>query len=728
MFEDEPTATGTRAARPEVEIYMTTTTTKLTFRIFNGSQLVREESLSQSVIKLGKVASAHLRLDDDSVSRMHAIIEVNNDVVSIIDLGSTRGTIVNGKKINKATLQSGDVITLGDTRVELAIALAAVAVAAPLPPPLPVIPVRTAPVAVAVAAPAMPVLPTTMSTESDDPSGARAVEVAAMFGESVVSVKHVSNPKGGKLSGTTLGLFATGAAALLSTAIAFGGSIHTAAKDKAALDNWTHVQNKPARAFRAHQGSTGVDIAGLGGLALGVACLGLARARQSREKAKTPTYRIGTAAGVELALETAPSADYALVAPKGDDFVFNYNASMEGEMTLDGKSTSLATLAQSAQPSATVAGAVELPIPHKAKIRAKSGNTTFLVSSVAKPREEANPLFAPDRRMLGYAAASLGVHLAAILFLQTIPVDDTGMGLEMDSNESLAMRMNQTNKDDKVEETKPTEGGNNASKEASQEAASMKLEAGTAGKKEVDHKVAGLQMANNNTDPAVAKERLEAAREEARTAGILGSTAIIQDSIRSVTGEMDISSGIDANNVYGVYGADGGGTKGFGFARSGNGVGGGCTVGACGISGTGRYGTLPGGSHGGDGYDAHIGGPQGHGHTPTDPGRYIGKPIATPGMDKEIIKRYIKRQAPKIAYCYERKLLGHEDLGGELNVSFFIAADGSVQSSTATGFDSEVGACVATVVKDIQFPRTEGGAGVQVNYPFTFHRVGSESK
>src|SRR2546429_6029159 len=94
----------------------------LTFRIFKGDQLVREERLSLSVIKLGKVPSAHLKLDDETVSRMHAIIEVNGPGdVSIIDLGSTKGTFVNGQKVNKAKLQSGDTIVVGETKIELAI-------------------------------------------------------------------------------------------------------------------------------------------------------------------------------------------------------------------------------------------------------------------------------------------------------------------------------------------------------------------------------------------------------------------------------------------------------------------------------------------------------------------------------------------------------------------------------------------------------------------------------
>src|SRR5437773_150894 len=105
----------------------------LSFRIFQGGQLIREERLVQGVFKIGKVPSAHLRLDDESVSRMHAIIEVTGGEVSLIDLGSTRGTHVNGKRINKARLVTGDVLEIGAMRVELAISEAALAIAAPAP-------------------------------------------------------------------------------------------------------------------------------------------------------------------------------------------------------------------------------------------------------------------------------------------------------------------------------------------------------------------------------------------------------------------------------------------------------------------------------------------------------------------------------------------------------------------------------------------------------------------
>ncbi len=132
----------------------------LTFKIYKGDQFLREEKLSLSVIKLGKVPSAHLKLDDETVSRMHAIIEVNgpNDV-SIIDLGSTKGTFVNNSKVNKAKLQSGDTIVVGETRIELSIGTSeeedAGKAAAPPTPPADVIASTPRPAAAAPPAKAM---------------------------------------------------------------------------------------------------------------------------------------------------------------------------------------------------------------------------------------------------------------------------------------------------------------------------------------------------------------------------------------------------------------------------------------------------------------------------------------------------------------------------------------------------------------------------------------------
>jgi len=90
----------------------------ITFHIYEGDQLVRTETFAQDVIKIGKLDSSHLRIDDAAVSRMHSVIEVSGPgEVYIIDLGSASGTVVNGQRVNKARLESGDQLQFGNSVV-----------------------------------------------------------------------------------------------------------------------------------------------------------------------------------------------------------------------------------------------------------------------------------------------------------------------------------------------------------------------------------------------------------------------------------------------------------------------------------------------------------------------------------------------------------------------------------------------------------------------------------
>ena len=80
---------------------MASSKVSMTFQIYQGETLVRTETLNQDIIKVGKLPTSHLRIEDENVSRMHAVIEVTSpDEIFIIDLGSASGTIVNGKKVN----------------------------------------------------------------------------------------------------------------------------------------------------------------------------------------------------------------------------------------------------------------------------------------------------------------------------------------------------------------------------------------------------------------------------------------------------------------------------------------------------------------------------------------------------------------------------------------------------------------------------------------------------
>ena len=694
----------------------------LTFRIFRGDQLLREETLRQGVIKIGKVASAHLRIDDDSVSRMHAILEVDTrGEVHVIDLGSTRGTFINGHKVNKAKLESGDAIQIGDLRIEVAFArtdevLAKPVVVAAAPPPVPV-----------AAKPVVPAYAFTAAPGEDDLTGAKAIEVAAMLGDSVVGVKHCMDPKSGKVSSKTYGLFAAGAACLVASAIAFGASVHTAAYNKGGLDYTTHVLKRPAYSYRPATLDPAFDWIAFGGLAFGVSSLIAGLARMRGEK-RTPYFRIGTAPEVELALESAPSPSFPLVAPSadGEDFVFNYSAGIEGELTLDGNTMSLADLAASgrARPSLTTAGALELPIPSRAKIRARSGQTTFVVSAVPRPRQQPLSLVgALESRTMKYFAGSLAAHLALIIFLAQIPLEDSASAFEARSDELPAVAITGTEHETMPDKPDPAEGS--ATGDPGDESQKMALEPGAAGNPASTEQNKRMAVKNNGLDsPQIARE---AAIEEARTAGILGSISSA-DSFHALAGMSDLSNGIDSVNAYGqMFGAEAGEAYGaFGMSVSGFGRGGGCTQEPCGLIGMGgRYNTISNGHHagqGGWGPGGGIGGPMRH-HEAGIPRPILGQATGTGDLDQATIRRYIKRNIEKISYCYEHELLAHPAMEGSVLVQFFITPTGTVTGSKGSGFDGKVASCVAEVVGNIEFPRPNGG-GVQVNYPFTFHAAG----
>ena len=94
-------------------------------------------ALEREVVKVGKLASSHLQLDHPSVNRMHAVIETTSEGSTIIDLGSTSGTRINGERINKATIADGDEIRIGDVLIRVTTGPGAPVVSKPAPPPPP---------------------------------------------------------------------------------------------------------------------------------------------------------------------------------------------------------------------------------------------------------------------------------------------------------------------------------------------------------------------------------------------------------------------------------------------------------------------------------------------------------------------------------------------------------------------------------------------------------------
>jgi pSer/pThr/pTyr-binding forkhead associated (FHA) protein len=62
---------------------------------------------------IGRGTDADIRLPDTGVSRKHVDVVLNDGVAVAEDLGSTNGTLVNGRRISRQPLADGDVIRIG---------------------------------------------------------------------------------------------------------------------------------------------------------------------------------------------------------------------------------------------------------------------------------------------------------------------------------------------------------------------------------------------------------------------------------------------------------------------------------------------------------------------------------------------------------------------------------------------------------------------------------------
>jgi hypothetical protein len=73
--------------------------------------------LDRPVLTLGRARECDIVVDDPSVSRRHAELRRGPGGFTIVDLASTNGTQVNGKKIEQTTVEDGDRIMLGQTEL-----------------------------------------------------------------------------------------------------------------------------------------------------------------------------------------------------------------------------------------------------------------------------------------------------------------------------------------------------------------------------------------------------------------------------------------------------------------------------------------------------------------------------------------------------------------------------------------------------------------------------------
>ncbi len=71
------------------------------------------------IIKIGRSQECELKINDSSVSRMHARVIIDNGDVIIEDLNSANGTYVNNQRVKQSKISRYDILRLGNHQLDL---------------------------------------------------------------------------------------------------------------------------------------------------------------------------------------------------------------------------------------------------------------------------------------------------------------------------------------------------------------------------------------------------------------------------------------------------------------------------------------------------------------------------------------------------------------------------------------------------------------------------------
>ncbi len=207
---------------------------------------------------------------------------------------------------------------------------------------------------------------------------------------------------------------------------------------------------------------------------------------------------------------------------------------------------------------------------------------------------------------------------------------------------------------------------------------------------------AGFHATAGEVERDLTREQLSAGLRELVAGRPTALELVLDDPRATVAGLVEVMDAAAAAGLHSVY-----------LARASD------LATGWGALGTGRYGTIGHGSGSGSGYGSGSG-------RPVPPQVRPGNAATYGSLDKNLIRRYIRRSLAQVRFCYEKRLIDHPDLTGTVKVDFRIGPNGSVISSVARGMDKTVSDCVARVIRGLRFPAPKGGGVVDVHYPFTF--------
>ena len=75
--------------------------------------------LKAGINRLGRSSENHFQIEHHTVSRFHCEIDVRLDSMFVRDLDSSNGTYINDQPVGRAQLETGQILRLGDVRMEI---------------------------------------------------------------------------------------------------------------------------------------------------------------------------------------------------------------------------------------------------------------------------------------------------------------------------------------------------------------------------------------------------------------------------------------------------------------------------------------------------------------------------------------------------------------------------------------------------------------------------------
>ena len=691
----------------------------LFLKIFRNDELVAEKTLTRDVIKIGKLKSSDLCLEDDGVARMHAVIEVAGSDVRVIDLGSSTGTRLNEQRVDRnALLKDGDRLAFGVHRIEVSF-MKGFRVPVERPPSEYAVNSRITQIGevATVADQIAHRMIATRPAPAIDPGqvehqdGSAVTEVMAMYGETVLDVHHVGQIKNRRRSAP---LFMAGGGVL------FFAGLGLFATDVA--QDWASYKEQVKESSAAARPAPDLPGHGLGEWGVGLAFLGLVPfllgvVRFADKGVENYSIGEGHRATFTIPGQGLPNpAAFTLVKGGPGASTLNFTKEMEGDVTLGGQKISLAELVSSGR-AASFGATYSFPLPAGAHCEVKHGFLKFHVNSVPRGRVLARKSEADKPFWLFCTGSLIGLGSLLVLVHLALPPGD-GMRLDDELADNRFVEfMNQPQQE--PEEKEPSLDPEDSAEEAGGEGQRHRGDEGKMGKKGSRSK-SGRYTMKGPPDALPQMARSYDPDMVARNAGILGM--IHQDSghlLASPFGGAFAVGNADEDVWGGFTGTEVGEADGFGglgligTGRAGGGI-------AEGTIGLGSMGLI--GQRGGTG--SRYGRDSGPEFGPRK--KRVPRPRALTAtvrgaLDKDIIRRIVRNHINEVRHCYNAGLARDPNLSGRVAVQFNIGLTGRVAASAvsqSTVKNASVGSCIAKAVRRWSFPRPPGGGNVIVTYPF----------